>query len=188
MVKKSVVFAGILILVVFYGCNLFSDTCIPEYKYLQGIPSWISEVLTSDYFENTESFSDTFKISNDISYSVPVGERSRIIFDDGLKSFLIVPENTEQYKPVLEKIYLGMVYGEKPEVYITETNGVYEFNCNNSSEIKKINSNMNSENTFFQHKVKHIKFEKLADGYNLYLSSQNSETPVLGPIHFTKNN
>ena len=95
-------------------------------------------------------------------------------------------ENITLYKPVVEKIYLGTVYGGEPKLHITENNGVYEFDCNNADEVKRINSNMSSENSFFQHKICHIKFEKVDDGYNFYLTPHGQNGLVLGPFHFTK--
>ena len=156
---------------------------------LNAVPEWIDEISESDRFIPDENTQRYFNVSYSNSGNL---EQRNYTDEDGECWFEFQNLGTNAARLYLyfgddgrlnsNYIYLGETYDHDYVPDVSERNGVYEFNCN-SNNISPVHSDAVEKDENGWYKIKHIKFVKLNDGYNLFLTVNGEE---LGPYHFTK--
>jgi len=188
--KKIQYFALIPILAILVlGCPVVTPALWD--RGLNDIPEWIKEATISDEFTPDENIKEYFDVSekeNFTDYNVKcwfeftINDGSYFGFSKiDISSLHLYFDNKDLYNT--NAVFFGETY-DANEVVITvpEKNDVFEFDYNSNS-ISPVYSESVDKDEYGWYKIKHMKFVKLEDGYNLYLTVDGK---VLGPYHFSK--
>lgn len=163
-------------------------------KGFSNIPEWVKAVDTSDTFTVDENIKKYFNVLDTEAkiyreYTDKDGDCHIKIntWHDNTFGFNVTNiTSLDLYFGSTDKLinanYIGIGETYDPdevEVHISEKDGIFEFDCNSPEDgISEWYIKYTAEE-----KIKHMKFEKLDYGYNLYLTVDGKE---IGPYHFTR--
>jgi hypothetical protein len=186
MKKISILCIASILTLLMTGCPFVTPGIL--YIGLE-VPEWIDEAPVSDTFTPDKDIQEYFYVS---SWEENKVKERKYSDEDGKCWFEFKDLETscarlylyfgDKDKDNTNFIFLGHTFDHDYVNAIEERDGVYEFDCNSNS-ISPVYDEDVDEDKYGYYKIKHMKFVKLEDGYNLYLTVDGKE---IGPYHFTR--
>lgn len=187
MKKNLVLCIATILTLLMLGCPVVTPGLL--HITLPEVPEWIEEVPASDAFTPNTDIQEYFNVSywdgdnlKEREYSDEDGEcwfELKNLESSAARLYLYFGDS-DRFNS--NWIFLGETYDSDYILDVTERDGVFEFDCNSNS-ISPVYSESVDKDEYGWYKIKHMKFVKLEDGYNLYLTVDGK---VLGPYHFSK--